>query len=122
MRVRSIHASIVASALALLLGGCSILKGLEVGFPAAAKLRHGEVVAQRSCSACHAIGGAGARGQGRALSFAAISKKYSPAGLELEMRAIADAGHYSMPAIPLSPKDQAGLAAYIASLRGAPDR
>lgn len=119
---RGSHPSIVAIALAFLLGGCSILKGFQVGFPAAARLRHGEAVAQGVCSACHAVDGARVAGQGRARSFAAISRKYSRAGLELEMMAIADAGHYSMPAIPLSPKDQAGLAAYIVSLRDRPDR
>jgi mono/diheme cytochrome c family protein len=109
-------------AVTLLLGGCSVLKGFEVGFPTAAKLRNGEAVAQRVCSACHATDRSNTGGKGRATPFAAIAKKYSTSGLELELSAISDAGHYSMPAIPLSAKEQAGLAAYIASLGGAPDR
>jgi cytochrome c len=117
---RSIYSALLASTVALLLGACSTVKGFQVGFPTAAKQQHGEDVARRTCSTCHAIGRSGTGGQERATPFATISKKYSTAGLELEMSAIADAGHYSMPAIPLSRKDQAGLVAYIASLRDAP--
>jgi mono/diheme cytochrome c family protein len=112
---------LVAPALAVLLNGCVMARGLQEGFPAAFSVHHGQAVARKVCAACHAVD----QGQSSlpgAPTLSQVSKKYSDSGLRLEMETITEIGHYSMPAVRISSKDQRDLVAYIASLRGNSDR
>lgn len=113
--------ALAPAVLALLLSACGTLKGLEIGFPQAAQLQHGERIARNVCAACHDIGRETKARRAVAPAFVAISRKYSSSGLTLQMDAIAAIGHYSMPAIPLSAKEQRDLVAYIGTLRPAAD-
>jgi mono/diheme cytochrome c family protein len=107
----------LAPALAVLLSGCSVAEGLRVGFPTASRIGRGESVARNVCAACHAVRPGQASARSGAPTFMTISRRYTPRGLDRELDAIAEVGHYGMPVIRITPNDQRDLITYIASLR-----
>jgi len=108
---------VAAPVIAVLLSGCSVAEGLRVGFPTASRIGRGESVARNVCAACHAVRPGQASARSGAPTFMTISRRYTPRGLDRELDAIAEVGHYGMPVIRITPNDQRDLIAYIASLR-----
>lgn len=79
--------------------------------------RRGFNYAQDNCAGCHEIGYQGASKNPQAPAFGQIQKTYSRTGLERELDAVSEVGHFGMPPKPVSPTDRADLATYIKNLR-----
>lgn len=106
------HRAFAVLAAALALAGCASI-GEDVGFASAAATHRGRALAQEKCARCHTIAGRAASPNPRATTFARIGKLYSRNGLEWELEAINDVGHYQMPTTPLSRAEMKSLVAYV---------
>jgi mono/diheme cytochrome c family protein len=80
-------------------------------------VQSGEQIAQKRCASCHAIGLQARSPKVHAPTFDEIRLEYNAPYLEKKLADIAKRGHRSMPAIPISPKEAADIAAYVESLR-----
>jgi len=84
--------------------------------PEGAEMRRGLTVAEVYCAECHAIGRTGASPRATAPAFGDIQNRYGRLGLEREMEAIGEVGHYEMRPVQIDPADQRDLVAYIMGL------
>ena len=73
--------------------------------------------AQDNCAGCHQIRYEGASKNPRAPSFGQIHRSFSRTGLESELDAITEVGHFGMAPRPISPTDRSDVATYIENLR-----
>ncbi len=73
--------------------------------------------AQDNCAGCHQIGYQGASKNPQAPAFGQIQRSYSRTGLERELDAVSEVGHFGMQPRPISPTDRTDLATYIENLR-----
>ena len=84
-----------------------------MGLPSAAR---GDVFAQQSCAACHAVRGEGPSPDRRAPPFGTLAGKYVGVSLQRKLTEIAETGHYNMPALLVHTDDVDDIAAYLDSL------
>ncbi|HEX5380025.1 MAG TPA: cytochrome c [Phenylobacterium sp.] len=105
--------SLLAAVLSVALSACASTPPKPVS-PAA----RGHDLAQRACSACHAVEPGGTSPRGAAPAFGSLEMRHT-AGLEGRVADLARQGHYGMPPVQLSSEDARDLVAYIQSL-GAP--
>src|SRR5690606_8505547 len=106
-------------ALALILGGCASVADQMLGTNLV-QVSEGRRLAEQRCASCHAIDGTSQGPETEARSFAEIAERRRGRSLEWQLETISDIGHFSMPAIALSPAEQASLAAYIRRQRPKP--
>ena len=102
------HKTFDLFAAVLVLAGCA-----SPGVGVAGSMDRGRALAREKCAACHTIAGRAASPNPRAPAFAVVGKRYSRQGLDRELQAINDVGHYEMPTTPLSPAERDSLAVYI---------
>ena len=84
---------------------------------AAGSAEHGRVMAQRLCSACHAIGSHGESPNHKAPPFRTLGTKYP---IDMLQEALAEGirtGHPAMPAFAFEPPQIDDLIAYIKSVQ-----
>jgi mono/diheme cytochrome c family protein len=108
---------VFAPAIASLIGGCALMSGIDEDLASAAMVSRGEAYAQSVCAACHGVGRGQVSARAGAPIFREIARRYTPSGLERELEAIAEVGHYDMPRIRIAPADRADLIVYVASLQ-----
>lgn len=99
-------------ALGVGLGGCAGVADQLLGTNLV-QVSEGRRLAQQRCASCHAIKAAGPSPAAEARSFGEIAQRHRGRSLDWQLETINEAGHFSMPAIALSPAEQASLAAYI---------
>jgi cytochrome c len=73
--------------------------------------------ARDNCAGCHQVGYEGVSPDPHAPAFGQIHRSFSRTGLERELDAISEVGHFTMKARPISPADRSDVAAYIENLK-----
>ena len=112
---RLLVASGLAAALAAV-AGCTT-GAQSSSAPDTAAIDNGRMVAERECSACHAVGAAGPSPRRDAPPFRSILTRYHSDTLEVELVQGIKLGHQDMPQFQLNPKAVNDLIVYIKSLR-----
>ena len=88
----------------------------EPASAASAAIRRGAALAASNCAACHATGLTGASPNPKSPPFVEVGQRYADLRLDWELEAIAEVGHYQMPARPLTAGQINDLVAYIRDL------
>lgn len=112
-------------ALALLLAACTgatrqtvaAASGSPLGFRSN-DVEAGQLVAQRNCAGCHAIGPMGTSPNPKSPPFRVLVTRYRPDDLAESLAEGIVTGHANMPAVMLQPVENAQLIAYLKSLPG----
>jgi mono/diheme cytochrome c family protein len=118
----------LVGALAVLLAACANAPSAETSPPAAGALVSssppspgaavsGLLLAERNCSACHAIGVLGQSRVPEAPTFVQLSRRYAGGGLATVISEGIATGHPSMPRWIFRPGEVADLLAYLRTLR-----
>ena len=101
----------------ILIGGAAAALVLLAPAANPPAVQSGEQIAQARCASCHAIGLKARSPKVHAPTFDEIRLEYNAPYREKKLADIAKRGHRGMPAIPISPKEAADIAAYVESLR-----
>ncbi len=105
------------AALAILLSGAALTGCMKLPPVQSAAFENGQLVAQRQCSACHAVGAAGTSPRVEAPLFRTILSRYRSDVLEEELVERIKIGHSAMPEFQLNPAAASDLIVYLRSIQ-----
>lgn len=107
---------IIVTGLAVVMAACAAGPTASDRPGPSALTARGQVVAERECASCHAVGPQGESRWAAAPPFRVIRMRYNDISFEHKMRAVAAEGHYEMPPMRLETDDVRAVSAYIESL------
>ena len=85
--------------------------------PADAVVAAGEVLLQKNCAGCHAVGMEEASPNPKSPPFREVAKRYDPGNLEEALAEGIVTGHNEMPEFVFDPDQIAEIVAYLRTLR-----